>query len=240
MCCVRAPQWEGWGVADPLVCPVYCSARRAAGVNAIPVVIRRQRQHTVGVRAMASATQVSLLRSYRWTAFLQRGMPSRGYAVLLSSFITSKHAAGAGALELDDIMQCRNGSLPCSQPACSCLKELPICLLAIPGHLTAPAAQRQEQPLHWSGSFVSCAFEDPAVPLGTSQHTALPAPLACPCTRFPPFFLQVPVKDVATKPIEGQKTGTSGLRKKTKVCTSAGGQGVYECWSGLVMQLHGW
>lgn len=28
--------------------------------------------------------------------------------------------------------------------------------------------------------------------------------------------MQVPVKDVPTKPIEGQKTGTSGLRKKTK------------------------
>jgi phosphoglucomutase len=27
---------------------------------------------------------------------------------------------------------------------------------------------------------------------------------------------QVPVKEVATKPISGQKTGTSGLRKKTK------------------------
>lgn len=30
-------------------------------------------------------------------------------------------------------------------------------------------------------------------------------------------MLQVPVKTVHTKPIEGQKTGTSGLRKKTKV-----------------------
>lgn len=32
----------------------------------------------------------------------------------------------------------------------------------------------------------------------------------------PNATMQVPVKDVPTKPIEGQKTGTSGLRKKTK------------------------
>lgn len=31
---------------------------------------------------------------------------------------------------------------------------------------------------------------------------------------------QVPIKEVATKPIEGQKTGTSGLRKKTVVFMS--------------------
>jgi phosphoglucomutase len=28
--------------------------------------------------------------------------------------------------------------------------------------------------------------------------------------------MQVPVKEVPTKPIDGQKTGTSGLRKKTQ------------------------
>jgi phosphoglucomutase len=32
--------------------------------------------------------------------------------------------------------------------------------------------------------------------------------------------MQVPVKDVATKPIDGQKTGTSGLRKKTQTFMS--------------------
>lgn len=30
----------------------------------------------------------------------------------------------------------------------------------------------------------------------------------------------VAIKEVATKPIEGQKTGTSGLRKRTKVFMS--------------------
>lgn len=32
--------------------------------------------------------------------------------------------------------------------------------------------------------------------------------------------MQVGIKEVSTKPIEGQKTGTSGLRKKTKLFAS--------------------
>lgn len=48
--------------SDPgLFIPILCSARPAAGVSARPLVIRRQRQRTVGVRAMASATQVGSL-----------------------------------------------------------------------------------------------------------------------------------------------------------------------------------
>ena len=37
------------------------------------------------------------------------------------------------------------------------------------------------------------------------------------CSLFP--VQMVSVKSVPTKPIEGQKTGTSGLRKKTTVFT---------------------
>jgi phosphoglucomutase len=56
------------------------------------------------------------------------------------------------------------------------------------------------------------------------------------------FFIQplrphiaqgVAVKEVATKPIDGQKTGTSGLRKKTKVSANPLPNGLAECVMGI-------
>lgn len=59
-----------------------------------------------------------------------------------------------------------------------------------------------------------------APPAATRSITSLPAQLKrsrlCAIARLQGFT----VKTVPTKPIEGQKTGTSGLRKKTKVFMS--------------------
>ena len=60
------------------------------------------------------------------------------------------------------------------------------------------------------------SFAGSWTPPGTAQHTRPQQLLAAVCL-LTLSCMQVPVKDVATKPIEGQKTGTSGLRKKTKV-----------------------
>lgn len=67
--------------------------------------------------------------------------------------------------------------------------------------------------------------------MGRQRKCRQPAPRRLPPLRHasPWFFAAIQgftVKSVPTKPIEGQKTGTSGLRKKTKVRgVLAGGTG---------------